>query len=83
MSFKLIPEGRNPEGEPLYSLWSTWADGFVLEDATRVELHDWAVDAPEDADVPDVDELVGSAERRASRAGSHRYEDAAEFLADE
>jgi len=83
MSFKVIPEGEGVDGESLFSLWSTWADGFVLEDATRAELREWAADAPEGADVPDGDELVALAERRASRAGSHRYEDASEFLADE
>jgi hypothetical protein len=83
MSFKLIPEGKRPDGERVYSLWSTWANGIVLEDATRAELREWAAAAPDGADVPDVDELVAAAERRASRAGSHRYEDASEFLADE
>jgi hypothetical protein len=82
-SFKLIPEGETPAGDPLYSLWSTRADGFVLEDATRAELRAWAADAPEGADVPDVDELVAAVERRARRAGSHRYEDASEFLSGE
>jgi hypothetical protein len=83
MSFKLLPEGKRPDGERVYSLWSTWADGFVLEDASLEELREWADDAPEGADVPDVDELVAAAERRTSRAGTHRYEDASEFLADE
>jgi len=83
MSFKLIPEGEGPAGEPRYGLWSTWADGFVLEDVTREALREWAAEAPEGADVPDVDELLAATERRASRAGSHRYEDASEFLADE
>jgi len=80
MSFKVIPEGTDVDGRRLYSLWSTWADGFVLEDATREELREWAADAPDGADVPDVDELVTAAERRRTRAGSHRYEDASEFL---
>jgi|GEM_PF-6301967 len=83
MSFKILPEGKRADGERLYSLWSTWADGFVLEDATHEELREWATEAPEGADVPNVDELVAGAERRTSRAGSHRYEDASEFLADE
>jgi hypothetical protein len=80
MSFNVIPEGKDAEGRALYSLWSTWADGFVLEDATREELREWVEDAPEGADVPDVEGLVASAERRRTRAGSHRYEDASEFL---
>jgi hypothetical protein len=83
MSFKVIPQGEGPDGESRYGLWSTWADGFVLEDATRAQLRQWAEDAPGAADVPDVDALVAAAERRTTRAGTHRYEDAAEFLADE
>jgi hypothetical protein len=46
-------------------------------------LREWAADAPEGADVPDVDELIAAAQRRATRPGRHRSEDAAEFLADE
>jgi hypothetical protein len=80
MSFKVIPQGEDENGESLYGLWSTWADGFVLEAATRTRLREWAGDAPEGADVPDIDELVEAAERRRNRAGSHRYEDASEFL---
>jgi hypothetical protein len=80
MSFKLIPQGENADGEPRYGLWSTRANGFVLEGATRRQLREWAGDAPVGADVPDVDELVAAAERRRTRAGSHRYEDASEFL---
>ena len=80
MSFKVIPQGENADGESLYGLWSTWADGFVLEGATRAQLREWAEDAPGGADVPDVDELVAAVERRRTRAGPHRYEDASEFL---
>lgn len=80
MSFKMIPQGEGPDGESRYGLWSTWADGFVLENATRADLREWAADAPDGAEVPDVDTLVAAAERRRSRAGSHRYEDASEFL---
>ena len=80
MSFKLIPQGEEPDGESRYGLWSTRADGFVLEDATRAALREWAEDAPEGADVPDVGELIATAERRRARVGSHRYEDASEFL---
>ena len=80
MSFKVIPEGEDADGEPLYSLWSTWADGFVCEDATVEELREWAEDAPDGAEVPAVENLVDAAERRRTRAGVHRYEDASEFL---
>lgn len=80
MSFKVIPQGEGPDGESRYGLWSTWADGFVLEDATREDLQEWATEAPDGAAVPDVDELVAAAERRQNRAGSHRYEEASEFL---
>ena len=76
----LLPQGEEPDGESRYGLWSTWADGFVLEDATRADLREWAEDAPEGADVPDVGELIATAERCRARAGSHRYEDASEFL---
>ena len=80
MSFKVIPQGENADGESLYGLWSTWADGFVIEAATRARLQEWAEDAPEGAEVPDVEGLIEDAERRRTRAGSHRYEDASEFL---
>lgn len=80
MSFKVIPQGEGPDGETRYGLWSTWADGFVREDATLAELREWAEEAPGGADVPDIDDLVATAERRRTRAGSHRYEDASEFL---
>ena len=40
MSFKLIPQGEEPDGESRYGLWSTRADGFVLEDATRADLRE-------------------------------------------
>lgn len=80
MSFKVIPQGEDAEGKPRYGLWSTWADGFVLEGATRERLRAWVEDAPAGATVPDVDELVAAAERRRTRAGAHRYEDASEFL---
>ncbi|MEF8851724.1 MAG: hypothetical protein V5A44_07025 [Haloarculaceae archaeon] len=54
MSFKLIPQGEGADGEPRYGLWSTVADGFVLEDATREQLREWADDAPQGVDVPAV-----------------------------
>ena len=67
MSFKLIPQGEEPDGESRYGLWSTRADGFVLEDATRAALREWAEDAPEGADVPDAGELIATAERGPGR----------------
>ena len=52
----------------------------IVQDATREDLREWATEAPDGAAVPDVDGLVAAAERRRNRAGSHRYEDASEFL---
>ena len=68
----LLPQGEEPDGESRYSLWSTRADGFVLEDATRADLREWAEDAPERADVPDVGELMATVEQRRARTGSIR-----------
>lgn len=75
MSLKVIREG-----EGRYSLWSTRADGLLLEDVPEERLREWLADAPEGATVPDVDGLVAAADERARSTGPRGYVEAREFL---
>lgn len=75
MSLKVIREGGDR-----YSLWSTRATGFLLEDVSEADLREWYADAPEGATLPDVDELIGAADALTSRSGPHSYVEAREYL---
>jgi hypothetical protein len=79
MSLKVIREG-----EDRYSLWSTRADGLLLEDVPERRLHEWADHAPDGSTVPDVEELVAAADERArTNTGARSYVEAREWLSGE